>query len=442
MDRLTPLSYAFLAAEDVDPHACLVIGSMAVLDGPAPAIEEVRAVVESRLDSVPRYRQRIEEASYGLRAPAWVDVEDLDVADHVTEVAVPSPGGPAEVAALMGESMSRRMDRSRPLWDLTVCHGLPDGQWGLLMRVHHALADGISGTGLYRVVFDSEAAAEEPPPAPARAAPGVHRQRLVRSVASATRGALALGASIRPTSRAGLLGPLDGSWRYAWVEVDIPASAPVRHALGVTLNDLVLAAVAGGLRELLLERGQQPDPHALRSLLPVSSRAPGASGDPGNQVTLMLSLLPVEVDDPVDRVMAIHERVAALRRAHEPEAGVLMQDLASYVPFPVVRLATRTVLRLPQQQISTVTTNVPGPRSPLSCVGRPVRQLLPVVPIAAQVRIGFAVLSYVDRLAFGITADAGSTPDVARLAEHIGASWQAVLDAASPTSGEASVADA
>ena len=143
----------------------------------------------------------------------------------------------------------------------------------------------------------------------------------------------------------------------------------------------------------------------------------------------MLSLLPVEVDDPTERVRSVHDRVAGLRRSHEPEAGVALQALAGLVPFPLLRLGMRTTLRLPQQQVTTVTTNVPGPRSPLRCLGRPVRQLLPVVPFAARVRLGFVVLSYLDTLTFGITADAGSTPDVELLAAAVDASWRAVLDA-------------
>ena len=428
MERLTPLSYAFLAAEDVDPAACLVIGSLAVLDGPAPSVEMLRELVAARLPSVPRYRQRIEPARFDLRAPAWQDAPDLDVSQHVRAGAVPAPGGRAEVGALVADAMAQRMDRDRPLWDITLYEGLPDGRWGVLSRVHHALADGVSGTGLYRVVFDSEAAEDQPPPTPAGTAPGVAWQGLATATA-AIRGALELGTALWPVRREGLLGPLDGNRRYAWVEVGIPETAAVRRELGVSLNDLVLAAIAGGLRELLLERGHQPDPHALRTLLPVSSRAPGTAGVPGNQVTLMLSMLPVEVDDPVERVLRVHERVAGLRRSHEPEAGVALQALARLVPFPLLSRGTRWTLRLPQQQISTVTTNVPGPRTPLTCLGRPVRQLLPVVPIADRVRLGFAVLSYTDRLTFGISADASSTPDVDALAAKVAASWQELLEA-------------
>jgi diacylglycerol O-acyltransferase len=428
MERLTPLAYAFLAAEDVDPTACLVIGSMAVLDGPAPSADVLRELVAARLPSIPRYTQRVVPSRLDLRAPAWQDAPDLDLTHHVRERAVPTPGGRAELGALIAGTMAERMDRDRPLWDLTVCDGLPDGRWGLLSRVHHTLADGVSGTGLYRVVFDSEAAVTEPPPTPPGTAPGVAWQGLATATA-AVRGALALGASMWPVRREGLLGHLDGERRYAWAEVGIAETRAVRRELGVTLNDLVLAAIAGGLRELLLERGRQPDPHALRSLLPVSSRAPGTAGRPDNQVTLMLSMLPVEVDDPVERLLCVHERVAALRRSHEPEAGVVLQALAGLVPFPVLSRGVRWTLRLPQQQISTVTTNVPGPRTPMTCLGRPVRHLLPVVPIADRVRLGFAVLSYTDRLTFGITADAASTPDVEALAEHVAASWRAILDA-------------
>ena len=128
-------------------------------------------------------------------------------------------------------------------------------------------------------------------------------------------------------------------------------------------------------------------------------------------------------------MLRAHDRVAGLRRSHEPEAGVALQALAGFVPFPLLRLGMRTTLRLPQQQITTVTTNVPGPRSPLTCLGRPVRRLLPVVPIADRVRLGFVVLSYLDTLTFGITADAGSTPDVELLAKAVDASWQAVVEA-------------
>jgi len=132
MKRLTPLSYAFLAAEDVDPTACLVIGSLAVLDGPAPRIDELRTLVASRLPTVPRYAQRVVPGRFGLRAPSWQEAPALDLRQHVTERRVPAPGGRAEVATMMAQAMAERMDRDRPLWDVTLCDGLADGRWAVL----------------------------------------------------------------------------------------------------------------------------------------------------------------------------------------------------------------------------------------------------------------------------------------------------------------------
>lgn len=429
MDRLTPLAYAFLAAEDVDPSASLVIGCTAVLDGPAPPVDDVRAVVAARLPTIPRYRERVVSARFDLRVPHWEPAPDVDLSWHVTGVRAPAPGGRAELAALVASTMADRMDRDRPLWDVTVCDGLEGGRWALLLRVHHALADGISGVGLLRLVLDHAGGTDEPPPVPERAAPGVTRWGAAATVRASARGMVALGAALAPVSRQGLLGALDGGRRYAWTEVDIPGTATVRRELGVSLNDLVLAAVAGGLRTVLLERGKQPDRHALRTLLPVSSRSRDAAASPDNQVTLMLSMLPVEVEDPLERVLEVHRRVARLRASHEPEAGLTLQSAAGLVPFPLLRWGLRWGLRLPQVQVSTVMTNVPGPRVPLHALGRPVRQLLPVVPIADRVRLGFAVLGYVDTLALGITADAGSTPDVDRIAEAVAEAWRAVIDA-------------
>ena len=145
MDRLSALSAAFLSAEDVDPDSSMVIGSVGILRGPAPTLDDVRELVEDRLP--PRYRQRVRRSLLGLRAPGWQDDEDFDVRRHVRRVAVPAPGGREELAELLGRTMSERMDRDHPLWDIILCEGLEGGQWALICRIHHALADGVSGTG-------------------------------------------------------------------------------------------------------------------------------------------------------------------------------------------------------------------------------------------------------------------------------------------------------
>lgn len=463
MDRLTPLADAFLEAEDVDDHAALAIGSFAIFDGPAPDFEEVVRVIGGRVPLIPRYRQRVRRVPLGLAAPAWVDAPDFDLRHHVRHVALPAPGGPAEIGDLMSRVMSARMDRSRPLWEYWMCEGLPDGRWGLLSKVHHCLVDGVSGSDLYHLVLDPSPVPRPAAPdtweptepvsvlrftadgarellaSPVQAAAGLGRalrtpRRLARTSVRSATGLLALAGALRPVHASSLGGRLDGVRRYSWTTVSLADTRAVRRGLGVTVNDLALASVTGGLRALLLARGETPDPHAVRSLVPVSTRAAGDESTPDNQVTLMLPYLPVDIADPHERLLAVRSRVQHLREQHEPEAGESMTTLSAYGPFPAVSWGMRLGLRFPQHQITAVTTNVPGPRQPLYALGRELREILPYVPIADRVRIGVAMFSYRDSMTFGITSDHDSTTDVDVLTEAVAASWAELVDLV-PTSG-------
>jgi diacylglycerol O-acyltransferase len=424
MDRLSALSAAFLTAEDVDPDSSMVIGSIGVLSGPAPALEELWALVEQRVP--PRYCQRVRRSLLGLRPPGWADEADFDVRRHVRRVAVPTPGGQVELAELVGRIMSERMDRDHPLWDLTLCEGLEGGQWALVCRVHHALADGVSGTALLSVVYDLP---EEAAPAAVgvRSASGSVVTRLARVALGAARGGLALGAAVVPVHGPSVTGPIRSGRHYAWTSVPLSSARERRRDLNVTVNDVALAAVTAGFRALLVHRGVEPHPHAIRSLVPVSAWAGAGVEKPDNRVTLMLADLPVELEHPVERVRVIHELVARLRRAGEPEAGVVAQQLISAVPYPLVEGATRLALRLPHHHLSTVTTNVPGPRQPLTCLGREVERLLPYVPIADRVCIGVAMFSYCGVLTFGVTSDLDVT-DIDVLIEGIEEGWWALAE--------------
>lgn len=456
MDRLTPLADAFLEVEDVDPAVSLAIGSLAVFDGPAPTYREFLAMIEARLPLVPRYRQRLRSVPLDLAAPAWVADEDFDLRNHVLRAAVPSPGGAREVAGLMATLMAPRMDRSRPLWECWLCEGLPDGQWAVLSRVHHCLADGVSGTDLYRLFLDAAPNASplvpDPAPAtpaatdtvfaarglselvgyPARVATAVGRLsrtpvRSVNAVAHAARGLLDLSGAARPVHPSSLLGPIGADRRFAWVEVSMAEVHDVRRRCGATVNDVALAAIAGGFRRLLLGRGETPGSRTVRSLVPVSTRSPRGEptreSTPDNQVSLLLPYLPVDLADPLERVQAAHRRLHRLRAAHQPEAGVGITSAAELGPFPLVSWGLRTAWRFPQHQVTTVTTNVPGPPVELYCLGRPMRSLVPWVPIADHLRVGVAMLSYRDALTFGITGDHESMPDLQVLADGIAESW-------------------
>ena len=431
MDRLSALSSAFLSAEDVDPEASLVIGSFAVLEGPAPSVRELRELVAGRLPAAPRYRQRVHRTPLDLRPLGWEDDPELDVERHVRVMALPTPGGDREIAELVGRVMAERMDRSHPLWDITLCEGLAEGRWGLLCRVHHALADGVSGTALLRVLYDiPDAATPRAVGAPVPEASSL--RRLAGAALASTRGAFALGAAVVPVHGPSLLGPVDGGRRYAWVSVPLDdALRDVRRQLGVSMNDVALSAAAAGFRALLIHRGLEPHRRAVRSLIPVSAWAGSAVEEPDNRVTLILADLPVHEVDAISRVRWVHENVARLRRAGEPAAGITAQQLLSAVPYPLLAGATRMALRLPHHHLSTVTTNVPGPRRPISCLGRTVEQMLPYVPVADGVRIGIAMFSYCDRLTFGVTGDAHVT-DLDVLVDGIRAGWDELAGSQGP----------
>jgi diacylglycerol O-acyltransferase len=453
MDRLTPLSAAFLEAEDVDPSASLAIGSLAVFDGPAPDLEELVESVRGRLPLIPRYRQRVRSVPLDLGAPVWVDDPEFELRDHLTRVRVPEPAGRAELGTLVSDLMTFRMDRAHPLWEIWLVEGLPDGSWGLLLKVHHALADGVSGTDLYRLIFDTTPTPApglpdtwEPRPGPSSlgltalalkdlaltpvrlggsAARSVRRPRvLAQGAVQSVRGLLALSEALRPASQSSLTGALHGGRRYAWTQVSLKDVRLVRERLGGTVNDVALAAIAGGFRTLLISRGETPAAHSLRSLVPVSTRAPGTESDLGNQVSLLLPYLPVEVADPVARLDAVAERLRDLRQHHEVEAGEALTSAAGLSPFFPVAWGGRFALALPQPWVTTVTTNVPGPRQSLYCLGRRATGLLPYVPIADRVRVGIAILSYVDDLTFGVTGDLDSTCDLAVLTEAISESME------------------
>jgi WS/DGAT/MGAT family acyltransferase len=459
MERLTPLSAAFLHAEDADPTTSMAIGSLAIFAPPAPAFEEFATTIAGRLPLVPRYRQRVARVPFDLAAPVWVDDPDFDLSWHLRHTAVAPPAGPGEVGALMARVMGQRMDRSRPMWEYWFVDGLPDGRWGLLSKLHHCMVDGVSGTDIYRLVLDTQPTPMPPvpdewsprrPPSTTRlvvrgawdtarqpfedvrglAATLTSPRALARTTARTARGLAAMAAAALPTSRSSLVGPIEATRRYAWTSVAMDEVARIRSALGGSVNDVALAAISAGFRTLLEHRGEEPTAHALRSLVPVSVRAPGEESIPDNRISLLLPWLPVDLDDPVERLAVVRDRIRALAAAHEPEAGTAITTLAEHGPFGPVASGVRFAFHLPHRHLTTVTTNVPGPRQPLWALGRRLETILPWVPIADRVRIGIAIFSYDGTLTFGITADWASTPDVGVLADGIRAGMDELSEAA------------
>ena len=456
MERLTPLADAFLEAEEVDPGASLAIGSLAIFEGPAPTFDELVEAISGRLPLIPRYRQKLRPAPFGLAAPAWVDAPDFDIRNHLRATRVPAPGGQAEVSALLSQVMSTRMDRTRPLWEYWFCEGLPDGRWALLSKVHHCMVDGVSGTDLYQLLLDPTPERRpgvadtwqpvQPPSgagstvqalgsligSPVQATRALARavrspRRLAVTTAQTASGLVTLSGALRPLHVSSLTGPLRGGRRYTWATVPLDDVLAVRKEHDATVNDVALAMVAGGFRRLLLSRGEPADPRSLRVLVPVSTRKPGEESIPGNRVSLMLPFLPVDEADPVARLAAIRKRIRSLRSHHEPEAGKGITEAAEFGPFPSVAWGMRLGLRLPQRMVAGVATNVPGPRTPLYALERELLEILPYVPIADRVRISVGMFSYRGQLVFGITGDHETTPDLDELAAGISASLEELL---------------
>ena len=459
MERLSPLDAAFLHAEDVDRHASLAIASVAIFDGPAPSQDAIIAAIDGRLPLVPRYRQKIRKVPFDLGHPVWVDDPHFDLGFHIRRTAVPAPGDEQALCRLVARVMSQRLDRDRPLWEAWVVDGLAGGRWAVLSKVHHCLADGLSANQLYRLFFD-----ESPDPAPriedswvadpepstlsltADALRDLMRNpvdqlrlleqsfhtplALTRRVVDAARGLTTMAGVLRPVSSSTLTGPIGQQRRYGVTRASLPDIVAAGKAFGVTVNDVVLAAISGALRALLLKRGEEPTPNAVRSLVPVSVRTRDQQHVIDNQISMMLPLLPVDLSDPLARLTAVHDRLAELKVSKEAEAGAAMTELARHEPFPPISWGIRLAARLPQRNIVTVTTNVPGPRRPLYLLGHRMQEILPYVPIAVRLRTGIAILTYCDQVVFGITADYDSAPEVGLLATAIDEALAELVDAA------------
>lgn len=440
MDTMTALDSAFLQIED--RHAALHIGSVGVFEGPVPPFAAIRDEIERKLPRVPRYRQRMLRVPGNLGRPVWEDDPDFDLDYHLRRTALPGPGGDDELQALVGRVMSQPLDHDRPLWEDWVVEGLDEGRWALVTKVHHSMVDGIAGTDLLTSLFGSapvpDAGADDAPrpvePLPGRltlvarsvrgaaaASAGAtrgavtalrHPRTLVVTARSSTGGLLRFLTAVRPVSRTSLLGPLGAARRYRWAEVPLRDVLEIRAGFGCTVNDVVLAAVTRAFQQLLLSRGENPSAHAVRTLVPVSVRRPDQRGHLDNRVSAILLDLPVEETDLVDALGVVSQRMRALKASHEAEAGELVTSLGNVVPPPGLAAALRLAFRVPQRVLTTVVTNVPGPREELRLGGRPMIAAYPYVPIADRLRTGIAVTSYAGNLQFGITADWQSTPDV------------------------------
>lgn len=441
MQQLTALDAGFLEAEDSDPHVSLAVGAVSIMEGPAPSYDEFQSAIADRMPAIQRFRQVLRTHPLDLRPPEWVDDPHFQVSRHVHRLALPHPGSDTELFEVVATLMERRLDRERPLWDCWIIEGLSDNRWAVLTKLHHCIADGIAATQLMAKFSDDDTngsfvtnihAAQQS----ARQSPGLRRPSLnpfhwVSEVGRSAIGAataaehVALGAAelaaslLRPAPESSLNGPVTTMRRYSAARVRLADMQKISTEFGVTLNDVALAAITGSYRAILLERGERPGRSSLRTLVPVSVRPVDQFNVADNRVSAMLPLLPVDEEDPVQQLRLVHERLTHAKASGQSEGGSAVVSAVKRIPFALSAWTIRLLMHLPQRAVVALATNVPGPRGRQRLMGRRVLEVLPIPPIALQLRTGIAMVSYADQFAFGITADYDTAPDIDALADGI-----------------------
>jgi diacylglycerol O-acyltransferase len=441
MERLSTLDAGFLEAEDSDRHISLAVGGLAIIEGPMPDYDALAAATAERILKVPRFRQRLRTHLLDLGRPEWVEDTNLDLTHHMHRAALPDPGDDKALFRFAADVMERRLDRERPLWECWMVEGLADGRWAILMKIHHCIADGIATMHMVAGLSDGGEgdtfateirAANEPTGKPFRLPPvslnpldwanGMWRLAAgaTNAAALAVEGAIEIaGGLLRPAPPSSLAGPVTAMRRYSAAHVSLADVTAISQKFGVTLNDVALAAITDSYRAALVRRGEQPRRNSLRTLVPVSIRSDEAVDVTDNRVSVMLPFLPVEKDDPAEQLQAVHRRLARTKASGQRQAGGIFVAAVNLIPFPLTAWAVRALTHLPQRGVVTLATNVPGPRQRMRIMGREVLRVLPIPPIALQLRTGFAIVSYADELVFGITVDFDAAPDVDELAEGI-----------------------
>jgi diacylglycerol O-acyltransferase len=446
-DRLSALDASFLHLEDASAH--MHVASVMIFDGEPPPYAELIDSIERRLHLVPRYRQRLAFVPYGQGRPKWVDDPHLNLRYHVRSTALPSPGSEEQLKALAGRVFSQQLDRDKPLWELWLVEGLEGGRFALLAKTHHALVDGVSGVDIVTVLFDTSPEPAAPPdpgerwlprPLPSRAQllgealleRTTVPTEIVRSARAAVRGPRRLlegaregAVGVGAMAWAGLNAappspynkPIGPHRRFTWVRADLADLKAIKNELGGTVNDVVLATVAGALGRHLRGKGQTTDGLELKAMVPVSVRTDLERGALGNRVAAMMAPLPVWCQEPVARLDVVREQLKGLKQGGQAVGAQVLTQLTGFAPPTVMGQASRLMSR--QRFFNLVVTNVPGPQFPLYLLGRELSQPFPMVPLARNQGLGIALMSYNGRINFGLVGDYELLWDIEDLAEHL-----------------------
>jgi len=454
---LEGLDGAFLALEGPTSH--LHIAAVLVLDppegkrslfSPSTRFAQIRRVVEQRLPLVAPLRQRAVRVPFGLGYPVWADDPDFDLDDHIRRASLPAPGGQCELEELVADVLSRPLDLEHPLWEMVVVEGLADDRTALIAKLHHAIVDGVSGASLLAAFFDLgprgrpvEFARErwDPEPIPSSAsmlrygvstlarqpelAVGAVQRGIetVLDVASQNR-LLAKEGTVPPPApfsapRTSLNGTLSSKRRFTGTQVALEELKLVRRSFATTVNDVILAAVSGALRRLLYGRGESLD-ESLIAMIPVSTRDAGGDDSLGNKISAMLVSLATDIDDPVDRLLAIASGSRIAKSQDRLTGGHLLEDVARATIPAVTSRAARwaagwRIFDRVRPPFNVTVSSILAPDATLWCAGSRVVALQPVGPVAEGVGLNVTAMTYKNQVHFGILGCRRLVPDIADL---------------------------
>jgi diacylglycerol O-acyltransferase / wax synthase len=462
-DRLSAVDASFLAQEGPNSH--MHVGAVMIFEGPAPAYEDFLAHVRSRLHLVPRYRHKLAFPPLETGRPVWVDDRNFNLLYHVRHTALPAPGDEPQLRALAARIHSQQLDRGRPLWETWLVQGLEGNRFALISKTHHALVDGISGVDLATVLFDIspvptptpvEGEPWEPRPEPgaiglaARGLKGLAQlpfELAGRTLSAATHPTETLDAlrdaaegigevawaGLNPAPETPLNVPIGPHRRLAFVRNDLDDFKRVKNALGGTVNDVVLAVAAGGLRTWLRSRGVRTEGLELRALVPVSVRTREERHQLGNRLVVMRGPLPVYVEDPVARLNVVRQAMDGLKESKQAVGAEVLTGLEALAPPTILAQASR--LNFSTRLFNLLVTNVPGPQFPLYVLGRELQDLFPVAFLPRNHALAIAVMSYNGRMDFGLLGDYDAMDDIDVVGRALREALDELLAAAGATAG-------
>ena len=442
-DRLSPLDVSFLYMET--PTTPFHVGGVATFDPPAEGFDYERLVdlITERIALVPRYRQKVRFIPGRLANPVWVDDEDFDVTYHVRRSALPKPGTDGQLRELVGRLMGRRLDRNRPLWEIYLVEGLEGGRVGIVTKTHHAMVDGVAAVDIGTVILDVTPEPREVPaddwrphraPGAASLVVGALADYVLRptqaldtarsavfdaratagKVSEVASGVLASAVSVaRPAPDSPLNVRIGEQRRFGMAATDLDDYKRVRKAHGGTVNDVVLATVAGALRAWLLTRGEAVSPSSVvRAMVPVSVRSGAPGGATGNRISSLFVDLPVGEGSPVVRLQRVSYAMRGHKESGESVGAQALVQMSGFAPPTIHSLGARVASSITRRLFNVVVTNVPGPQFALYLMGREMLDVFPVAFLPKDHALAVAIMSYNGGVFYGLNADRDALPDV------------------------------